>query len=159
MEEKPPRPMTPFDTLFTPPFLYTLKLLLPYTPPEAQRSLAVFIKFSEFCHVLREFHRLASRPTDSILEDIKPYLSPEEQESFSQVENIMSMMSMMEMMQSMPAGTDPDLMQSIGALLNPIEKGEFHEQHMDQSPGSEKYGSCKTGTDQDSCGADQREIR
>lgn len=147
MEKKTPRPMTPFDTLFTPPFLYTLKLLLPYTPAETQRFLAVFIKFSEFRHVLHEFHRFTSRSTDSILEDLKPYLTPEEQESFSQAENIMNMMSMMEMMQSMSPESDTDLFQSVSTLLNPLMKGEFNEQHMDQSPGSEEYGSGKTGTD------------
>lgn len=147
MEERPSRPMTPFDVSFTPPFLYTMKLLLPYTPPETQRFLAIFIKFSELRHVLYEFHRLKSRPADSILEDIKPYLSPEEQESFSQVENIMNMMSMMEMMQSMPTETDSDLLQAVGALMNPIMKGEPHEQCMDQSPGSEEHGSRETGTD------------
>ena len=32
MERKPPKPMTPFDSMVTPPYLYSLKLLLPYTP-------------------------------------------------------------------------------------------------------------------------------
>ena len=45
MEKFPPKPMTPLDELVTPPTLYTLKLLLPYMPASAQRTLAVLVNF------------------------------------------------------------------------------------------------------------------
>ena len=57
MEQKPPRLMTPFDSLITPPGLYTLKLLLPYTPPSAQHFLAVYIKFAELSYTMEHFRR------------------------------------------------------------------------------------------------------
>ena len=56
MEKFPPRPMTPFDELVTPPFLYTLKLLLPYIPAPAQRSLAIFLKFFELKNTMEIFY-------------------------------------------------------------------------------------------------------
>ena len=46
MEQKP-KLMTPFDMLVTSSSLYTLKLMLPFAPASMQRSLAIYIKFSE----------------------------------------------------------------------------------------------------------------
>ncbi len=56
MEHKPPKPMTPFDNMVTPPFLYTLKLMLPYTPPSTQRMLGIYIKFLELRYTLSHFN-------------------------------------------------------------------------------------------------------
>ena len=46
MDQKP-KLMTPFDMLVTSSSLYTLKLMLPFAPASMQRSLAIYIKFSE----------------------------------------------------------------------------------------------------------------
>lgn len=144
MEEKHPRLMTPFDTLCTPVHLYTLKLLLPYTPYPAQRMLAVLIKFQEFQNVMQNFRYFSSDTSGHILDEMKPYLTPEEQETFSQFEN---MMNMMELMQTVSADSGPDMSSSIYTLLNPFMKGDFDEQRMDQSPIHEEHGSDEAGTD------------
>lgn len=113
MERKPPKPMTPFDNMVTPPYLYTLKLLLPYTPSSNQKFLGVYIKFLELRYTMERFHGFpgktgrgdmhdASAPL-GMFEDLKPYMAPEEKEMMDQME---MMMNMMEMMQSMQASSD-----------------------------------------------------
>ena len=104
MEQKPPRLMTPFDSLITPPGLYTLKLLLPYTPPSAQHFLAVYIKFAELSYTMEHFRGFpaASRPLE-LFSELKAYMSPEERENLEQME---TMMNMMEMMQTMNSDSD-----------------------------------------------------
>lgn len=144
MEERPPRLMTPLDTLCTPVSLYTLKLLLPYTPASIQRTLAVLIKFREFQNITQNFRCFSSGSPNHILDEMKPYLTKEEQETFCQFEN---MMNMMEMMQSVSADPETDMSSSIYTFLNPFMKGEFDEQRMDQPPGYEEHGSDETGTD------------
>lgn len=147
MEEKHPRPMTPLDTICTPSYLYTLKLLLPYVPSGAQRVLAVLIKFQEFQNVMQNFRHFSSGSPGNILEDMKPYLSREEQESFEQLENMMNIINMMEMMQSAGPDSGADMTSSIYSFLDPLMKGEFNEQRMDQSSGDEEHGPDETGTD------------
>ena len=106
MEAKPPKLMTPFDCLVTTDQLYTLKLLLPYTPPSAQRMLAVYVKFQEFRLALEYFQGFPPRAAGrSPLEDLKPYLRPEERETMEQMEG---MMHMMELMQEFPADAAQD---------------------------------------------------
>lgn len=136
MEQKPPRLMTPFDSLVTPPGLYTMKLLLPYTPPYIQHFLAVYIKFSELRQTIEYFHGFpSSLHTSEILSELKPYMSQEDQDAFEQME---TMMNMMEMMQNTDAA---DFMQD-------LMKGGFEEdERMDRSPDDEGYGSGETGTD------------
>lgn len=100
MEQKGPKPMTPFDSLVTPDSLYTLKLMLPYTPSQTQRTLAVYIKFLELRYTIEHFHGFSSQNTSaSLLDGLKDYLGPEEKEMMEQTE---MMMHMMEMMQNTP---------------------------------------------------------
>ena len=54
MDQKP-KLMTPFDMLVTSSSLYTLKLMLPFTPASMQRSLAIYIKFSELKSTMEHF--------------------------------------------------------------------------------------------------------
>ena len=54
MEQKP-KLMTPFDMLVTSSSLYTLKLMLPFAPASMQRSLAIYIKFSELKATMEHF--------------------------------------------------------------------------------------------------------
>lgn len=119
MEHKAPRPMTPFDNLVTPPNLYTLKLMLPYTPPSVQRMMGIYIKFLEFKFTLDHFRGFPQKETGtSILEELKEYMGPEEREQMEQMEGMMNMMEMMQSMQSM--SDDPD-------AFNPMDlmKGVF----------------------------------
>ena len=82
MNQKFPKPMTPFDSLVTPHHLYLMKLLLPYVPPAFQRMLACYIKFMEFQYTLEHFQGFSSSSdeTSHILNDLKPYMDPGEQE-------------------------------------------------------------------------------
>ncbi len=125
MEHKPPRPMTPFDDLVTPPQLYTLKLMLPYTPSAMQRMLGVYIKFLEFKNTLEHFHGLES-PASSILEGLKNYMTPEEQETMEQME---MMMNMMEMMKNQPDMSD--MSDVLGGMFGDV----FHAQDSDGQKG------------------------
>ena len=91
MEQKP-KLMTPFDMLVTSSSLYTLKLMLPFAPASMQRSLAIYIKFSEL--------KATMEHPSSVLEQLKSCLSPEEQTQMSQMEDLMNMMEMMQTMNS-----------------------------------------------------------
>lgn len=96
--------MTPLDELVTPPFLYILKLLLPYVPPAMQRTCAIFLKFFELKRTMELFYGFGeSRKKNSsaeILSDLKPYMEPKEQEIMEQMEGMMNMMEMMQQMQN-----------------------------------------------------------
>ena len=109
MNQKFPKPMTPFDSLVTPHPLYLMKLLLPYVPPAFQRMLACYIKFMEFQYTLEHFQGFSSSSdeTSHILNDLKPYMDPGEQEMMEQMESMMNMMEMVQGMQEM-ASSMPD---------------------------------------------------
>ena len=94
MDQKP-KLMTPFDMLVTSSSLYTLKLMLPFAPASMQRSLAIYIKFSELKATLEHFYGfLNTDHPSSVLEQLKSCLSPED------------LMNMMEMMQTMNSDSD-----------------------------------------------------
>lgn len=109
MEQTPPRAMTPFDSLVTPPFLYTLKLLLPYIPSSMQRFLGIYIKYLELRHAMEYFQGFSSNshPVD-MLDGLKPYMSPAEKEMLEQISGIMNMMEMVQNMQSMSDTSDSE---------------------------------------------------
>ena len=97
MEQNPPKPMTPFDSLITPPFLYTLKLLLPYIPSSMQRFLGIYIKYLELRHAMEYFQGFTSNPQPrDILNGLKPYMSPAEKEMMEQMSGMMNMMEMVQ---------------------------------------------------------------
>ncbi len=133
MDRFPPRPMTPLDELVTPPSLYTLKLLLPYMPSSAQRTLAVFIKFFEFRRTLEIFYGFGNdgKPVSSgrILNDLKPYMNPQEQEMMEQAESMMNMMEMMKQMQtdtgSSSDGSEPSPFDLMKGMLDPEQQHMF----------------------------------
>lgn len=104
MEKRPPKPMTPFDELVTPTFVYTLKLLLPYVPPTMQRTCAIFLKFFELRQTMELFFGFndTKRPHSSgdLINELKPYMDPKEKEMMEQMEGMMNMMEMMQMMQN-----------------------------------------------------------
>ena len=119
MEQKPPKPMTPFDNLVTPPFLYTLKLLLPYTPPSAQRFIGIYIKFLELHHTMEYFQGFSSSPSN-MLEGLKPYMDPAEKEMMEQMSSMMNMMEMVRGIKYLPEGTSDSSAQGFGAF-NPMD--------------------------------------
>ena len=89
MERKPPKPMTPFDSMVTPPYLYSLKLLLPYTPQSTQRFMAIYIKFLELRHTMEYFHGFSSHgPSFRMIEELKPFMEPGEKEMMEQMEEM-----------------------------------------------------------------------
>ncbi len=94
MEQNPPRPMTPFDNLTTPPGLYALKLMLPYTPASMQRTLGIYIKFSELRYAMEYFHGFKNPDSSKIFDTLKNYMGPEEKEMMEQMEMMMNMMEM-----------------------------------------------------------------
>lgn len=119
MEEKTGCPMTPFDEMTTPADIRTLKLMIPYVPFPARRYLGIFIKFQELQSTIHFFRNPDSRichahstgPPPSlwdILEEITPFLRPEEAETMSNLKNIMNMMEMVQMVQSMQSADSPD---------------------------------------------------
>ncbi len=119
MEQNPPKPMTPFDNLVTPPFLYTLKLMLPYTPPSVQRFFGIYIKFLELRHTMEYFQGFSSSPAN-ILEGLKPYMGPAEKEMMEQMSSMMNMMEMVRGMQSMSDDASDSSSQGFG-LFNPMD--------------------------------------
>ena len=106
MEHKPPKPMTPFDNMVTPPFLYTLKLMLPYTPPSTQRMLGIYIKFLELRYTLSHFNGFGNADSSRLFDLLKDYMGPEEQEMMEQMEMLMNMMEMMQGQPDMPDMSD-----------------------------------------------------
>ena len=119
MEQNPPKPMTPFDNLVTPPFLYTLKLMLPYTPPSVQRFFGIYIKFLELRHTMEYFQGFSSSPAN-ILEGLKPYMGPAEKEMMEQMSGMMNMMEMVRGMQSMSDDASDSSSQGFGSF-NPMD--------------------------------------
>lgn len=137
MEKKPTRPMTPFDEWTVPNELHTLKLLLPYTPSASQPALGMLVKVMELQHAMeyfqnrrqdiksQEFSRDFSSPLE-MLEEIAPYLPPEQANMIDTFRNIMNIMEMVQMMQtftdsgSMSPSAESD---SSGSSVSPAESG------------------------------------
>ncbi len=104
--------MTPFDKLISPRQLQLLKLFIPYIPMKSQRILAVYTKFTElkytlqfFQHFQKDIHpqtcqKNLSSPFD-MLDEIRPYLSEEEQNKVDSFANLLSMMELMSSLQNM----------------------------------------------------------
>lgn len=104
--------MTPFDELVTPPFIYTLKLLLPYVPPAMQRTCGIFLKFFELKITMEHFlgfdNTRSPGSSGDILNELKPYMDPKEKEMMEQIEGMMNMMEMMQMMQMASDPSSPN---------------------------------------------------
>ena len=125
MEKKSPTPMTPFDEWTVPKELHILKLLLPYTPASSQQALGILVKVIELQHTFQyfqqqknvlhsqEFSAGFSSPLD-MLEEIAPYLPPEQAEMLGTFRNMMNIMDMVQMMQEFSAGANQELYESGG---------------------------------------------
>lgn len=171
MESKTTKPMTPFDVLTTPAHLYTLKLLLPYTPPSMQHFFAIYIKLQELTYTFQHFHGCKNHSgLPQIFSDLKSYMSPEEQEQMETVENIMNMMTLM---QSMPDSAEPDLSDLFSSMFAQETKtegkkmegnkenkeGDADYERMDEPSTNERDRSTEAGADQKGGCPDQWEDR
>ena len=125
MEKKSPTPMTPFDEWTVPKELHILKLLLPYTPASSQQALGILVKVIELQHTFQyfqqqknvlhsqEFSAGFSSPLD-MLEEIAPYLPPEQADMLGTFRNMMNIMDMVQMMQEFSAGANQEPYESGG---------------------------------------------
>lgn len=173
MAGKISKPMTPFDKSVTPSYLYKLKLFLPFLPPDTQRFLGIYIKFLEFRFTLDFFQGLPFH-TFSLqsLDELAPYMDDRERSMMEQVSSMMQMMQMMDMFQGMNAassdtGSNPlDFMKQMmsgeeqsefqnymdlfdqeldhSEKSHNFQKGDDAHERMDESSGSDGYGSCQT---------------
>lgn len=171
MKNQPPKLMTPFDELVNPSFTYTLKLLLPYLPVSMQRVCAILLKFFELRYTLDTFYGFTNShflfSSDSLFQDLKPYMPPEDQEMMEQFSSMMHMMEVMKTMQNQDSFSsaentgnfspfdmlkgmmDPSQQEMFETYSNmfdhtinkeTMQKGADHER-MDQSPGTKDNGS------------------
>lgn len=127
MGKKPVGPMTPFDHLVTPPYLHTIKLLLPYIPPSSQRLLAVYIKFLELRNTMTGFRGFSNSSFSlNMLDELKPYMSSSEIEMAEQMDSMMNMLEMIRGMQSM-SETDSaaDPMNILKNIMTPEQQDMF----------------------------------
>ena len=141
MEDHDFEKITTFDQLISTQSLQILKLLIPYTPPENQRFLAVYTKFLELQHTIDFFQRFHSdvysqdfeKKTFSpfhIIQEIRPYIPAQFGETFDM---LMNMMDMMEVFQNMnetadsDGNTDPDFdpMAMMKNMLAPEQQAMF----------------------------------
>ena len=125
MEKKPPLKMTPFDLMVTTELLQTMKLMIPYLPPDLQRMAGIYAKLSELQNAIYYFQppyydsrrrRLRQKKLDihTLMDDLRPYLTKEACEMFDNMEQAVEMMQMMQGMQ-----TNKDTSESSG--LNPMD--------------------------------------
>ena len=121
--------MTPFDEYTTNQSLQMTKLLIPFLPPQTQRSMAIYIKFLELRNIFSSFRgmRQISSSPDDIFNSLKPYINSSDLESFDQMMNMMNMMSMMQEMQSM-AGEDFDPMSMMAGMFAQEENTEYEKE-------------------------------
>ncbi len=128
MEHSPPKPMTPFDELVISPDLQILKLLLPYTPPEQQEFLGVFIKLFELKETVRFFinakNNLLPSPSwnyfspsgTEFLNAMKPYISPSKVELLDTFSTILS---------ALESGDDFSPIECMMGMLTPDQQNMY----------------------------------
>lgn len=94
-----------FDTLFSTNHIAMLKIMLPYMDNQAQKSLAIYIKFLELNYTL-DFYKKHPHPVCGCMEkesspdfiklcgELLPYCTEEEKKSLEQIRNIFQSMEM-----------------------------------------------------------------
>lgn len=129
--------MTQLDMLVGSKELQIMKLMLPYIPSSYRGILAIYIKFTEFQNTLRLFGGFGYKPDSEIiksktihspsdiLEDLRPFMNPEDIESFDMLLNTMSMMDMMKGMDmsDLSGFGGPGDMSDMMNMFNNIAKG------------------------------------
>ncbi len=145
MEKLQPSGVALFDTHFTNNHICMMKILLPLLPPALQKNIAVYIKYQELQYTMQHFHRLMHTPSflsgeltatrkndfSTIFEEILPYCTPQEKQTFTQMrnmyqsfQNIKEMMEMIETMKELfpeafdgsGGGFNPDIIANMSGL-------------------------------------------
>lgn len=138
--------MTPFDQYISNQSLQMTKLLIPFMPPQVQRMMAVYVKFQEFRYTMSSFRamRQKNNSPEDILNNLKPYMSSSDMESFDQM---MSMMSMAQEMQNM---SDPDFdpMSMMAGMFTQDTNTEMQKEGeqfdgLDKRPGDSEHGPAQ----------------
>ena len=161
MEKKPPLKMTPFDLMVTTELLQTMKLMIPYLPPDLQRMAGIYAKLSELQNAIYYFQppyydsrrrRLRQKKLDihTLMDDLRPYLTKEACEMFDNMEQAV------EMMQSSGMSDMADMMGMMNAFQ--AERKDSNGR-MDERSCNEETRSGETGTDQSCSDADSGKKR
>ena len=154
MEKKTPTPMTPFDERTVPKELHMLKLLLPYTPAASRQALGILVKVIELQHTIQYFDRQKSLLHEQdfssgfsspleMLEEISPYLPPEQANMLETFRNMMNIMDMVQMMQAFSAdtgNTEPNS-DSADGKASFRESGESEKKESSADPGASGGGT------------------
>lgn len=94
--------ITLFDTMVTPDHLQEIKVVLPYLPYSLQRFVGIYSKIEELRNTfflfdhrenLEEFSAKDKTP-ETVLDELKNYLSDEQMESIQNLSNLRAMMEM-----------------------------------------------------------------
>ncbi len=115
MDEANTGRMTPFDTAVSKDSFQILKATLPYLPPNMQRMLAIYTKFSELSNTISYFRNFspelqmmsypqAMQPLD-FLSDLRQYTCGNLQNSIDQMLFAFNAIQLMQSCQDMP---DPE---------------------------------------------------
>lgn len=148
MDRDAPGPMTPFDELVTTPELQMIKLLIPYAPASGRQTLAALVKYTELRKAVRLFHSggrcpgirafegpAPDTPTD-LLEQMRPYLTPQQASALDMIVRVQEMMPLIEMLQAsgaMPGNTGDgsgpgfDFTDLLAGMLTPEQQEMFAE--------------------------------
>ena len=147
MEQKPPKPQTPFDSLVIPQQLQMMKLLLPYISSSTQSMLAIFIKFQELKYTIRYFKssefllKIQSENKDQLsfmnmIEEFIPYL---EKEQGDMIQNVLSAMQMMEMAQNMFSPEQQEMFEFYSNMFSQDTENAYDNNEFSKN-NEEKYG-------------------
>lgn len=94
--------MTSLEETILPPELRLFKILLPFLPSDAQKILAIFLKWTEFLSTARYYEQNPPRQqnpdTESLLKSLKDILPPGE---FSQMEQFIDIFENMDQYREM----------------------------------------------------------
>ena len=123
-----------FDTLFSTNHIAMLKIMLPYMDNQAQKSLAVYIKFLELNYTL-DFYKKHPYPVCGCMEreaspdfiklcgELIPYCTEEEKKSLEQIRNVFQSMEMYKEM-SKTMEMMKDFMQDMGNFSDLFSGGD-----------------------------------
>lgn len=139
MEKRSSLLLTPFDQMVTDELLQMIKLFIPYLPENLRYLAGIYVKMTEFRRTLaiHSYPGSSFAPTNSILEELLPYL-PEESRQLFEMFEMMQDMDLSGMMQGMDFGDLSSMFQT--------EKEDKNER-MDESSTTPESGSSETGID------------
>ena len=168
MDRDVPGPMTPFDELVTTPELQMIKLLIPYAPASGRQTLAALVKYTELRKAVRFFHsggrcpgiRAFEEPAPdtpaALMEQMRPYLTPQQASALDMFVRVQEMMPLIEMLQAsgaMPgnagdgSGSGFDFTDLLAGMLTPEQQEMFTEysEMFSHSQQSDQKGDHKDG--------------